>query len=122
MPAPFGRRVRRLFSIFTLLIAASWLIGGVSTEMSDDASGEFSSGVHSGELRVRLKAVKVQVSAMDGGRAAAPVPMGTSPRTDVVAVRLCSVITRGALLAQRPQSAAVVPPAPSLTGQIVLVI
>ena len=114
--------MRRFFSIFTLLIAASWLVGGVSAEMSDGVSHPGDGVTRTSEVRLRTKAIKVHAAATDWGRLSAPTAPGLDPRLETVVRGSPPVVTRGALLAQRPRSVALPPPEPSLTGQVVLVV
>ena len=114
--------MRRFFSIFTLLIAAFWLTGGVSMEMDGGGLSERASVSPTSVIRSRLKMVKVPALTRESGRTAVTVPLGLGPREEPVVRNSVRRTTRGALLAGHPRPVAEIPPAPSLTGQVVLVV
>lgn len=103
------------------MVSSLWLAAGASAQVSEGVRG-WQSEVGGGEIRSSLKAVKILVSPFKLSRACGAVPSGTVPRHVVVVFTppgremRCEPVPR---LVRRPES---LPPAPSLTGRIVILV
>lgn len=111
--------MRRNLSILSLLIAALWLVTGVPLEVAVASAAGGPSAGDTGELRSRLKAVKVQAPACRLVRQGVPVSPGLQPRVEFAVFTPPAVAAaRDVLTVRCPRPVWLLPPSPSLTGQV----
>ena len=113
----------RIVSLLTLILAAVWLAVGASNDFSELTAVKSSDVENVGEHASRIKSAKASTSVGVTLRAPQPVSADFDPRSQ--ASRAClapEARSRCAIFAARPLPVLIMPAAPSLTGQVVLVV
>lgn len=115
--------MRRLFSIIPLLIALLWLAAGASLENGWASKGAAGGNPDASELESRVKGVKVHAVVYKLPRPATPVAPGLAVRMENIARVPMIPGARCLMVVRRPlRPLCFVPPAPSRTGQVVILV